>query len=473
MISAAASAPDAMRRHPLEADLRAIVGDRGLLTGADVAARSCDPFRHRPIGAPLIVRPADTQEVAAVMRLCAAHGQKIVTQGGMTGVSGGAYADAAHVALSLERMTRIESIDAEAGVAVVEAGVPIAALQDAAGAHGLTYPLDLISQGTATVGGTISTNAGGNRVIRWGMTRAQVLGLEVVLADGSILPATNRLVKNNTGYDLKQLFIGGEGTLGIITRAVLRLVPRPTTQAVCFASVESYEKVVALLHRAKRLPILSAFEVMWRDYYEMMVESGTGRDPLPANQPFFVLIEALGHDPDVDETLMSDFLQDIHDERLVADAVLASSDRQRQELWRVREGAEILVAQMSPFLSPDLSVDIRHTAACVEAIRTLVSGFPGGRIVTFGHLGDNNIHICVHAGPDGHALEGLEDAIFRIVARYGGSISAEHGIGRVKRDYLHYSRSPEELRMMRLLKHTLDPGNLLNPDVLFADQARP
>lgn len=459
----------AMDAHPLEPALRAIVGDRGILTGEDVSSRSCDPFYHRPVGSPLIVRPATTAEVSAVVRLCAQHKQRIVTLGGMTGVSGGAYADSDEIAISLERMTTIESIDPQAGIAVVEAGLPIAALQDAVDAHDLIYPLDLISKGTATVGGTISTNAGGNRVIRWGTTRAQVLGLEAVLPDGTILPAMNRLVKNNTGYDLKQLMIGGEGTLGIVTKAVLRLLPKPTTQSVCLLSTDSYDKVLRLLNQAKRLPTLSAFEVMWQDYYTLVANSGTGRDVLPADQPFYILVETLGHHPDVDEQLANAFLENAYEEGLIADAVLASSDRQRQELWNVREGAEIIVKELSPFLSSDLSVDIRHAADCVaEVSREIQSSFPGGRVATWGHLGDNNIHICLHGGPDTHKLEWeIEDKVFRILAKYGGSISAEHGIGRMKQEFLHYCKAPEEVAMMRSIKQAIDPDNILNAHVLF------
>jgi len=461
--------PPVAEAHPLEGEIRAIVGHRGLLTGADAAARSCDPFYHRPVGSPIIVRPASTEEVAAVVKLCAARGQPIVTLGGMTGVSRGAYADAGHIALSLERMTAIESIDTEAGIVVVQAGAPVAAVQDAVAEHGFVYPLDLISQGSATVGGTISTNAGGNRVVRWGMTRAQVLGLEAVLPDGTILPAMNRLVKNNTGYDLKQLFIGGEGTLGIVTRAVLRLAPKPTTQSVCFMSIESYDKVIAVLQRAKRVPTLSAFEVMWQDYYALVAASGTGRDPLPADQPFYALMETLGNDPDVDEQLMSGFLEDIYEQGLVAEAVLAASERQCQDLWRVREGAEVVVANLSPFISSDLSVDTRRTATCVAEIQSaLKARFPEARFATWGHLGDNNIHICLHAGQDTHALEWqIEDTMFSVLARYGGSITAEHGVGRAKRDFLHYCKTPEELHLMRVIKQAIDPRNLLNPEVMF------
>jgi FAD/FMN-containing dehydrogenase len=409
-----------------------------------------------------------------VVRLCTARGQPIVLHGGRTGVSGGAYTREGDVALSLERMNRIEEIDPDSQLAVAQAGVPLATLQAAAAEHGLMYPIDLISQGSATVGGTISTNAGGNRVIRWGMTRRHILGLEVVLADGTVLPATNRLVKNNTGYDLKQLFIGAEGTLGIVTKAVLQLVPLPTTQSVCFLSVANYANVKAILGRAKRLATLSAFEVMWRDYYSVMAASGTGRNPVAADQPFYILVETLGYNEAFDQQIFESFLEAIHEDGLVADAVLATSDRQRQDLWKVREGAEVVGPAMSPFVAFDLSIDLRQTEACVDEIREmLVRRFQDSRMMTWGHLGDNNIHVCAHIGPDTRARElEVEDEVFRVLGRFGGAISAEHGIGQTKRTFLHYCKSPEELRLMRSLKATLDAGCLFNPEVLFEPRPR-
>ena len=263
----------------LIAHLRAIVGERGILTGEDIRLRSCDPFRAVPPLGAAILRPADTREVAAVVALCAAHGQRIVTHGGRTGVAGGAYVGPKEVVVSLERMARIEEVCGVGQLAVVEAGVTIEALQSNVAEQGLFYPIDLGSKGSATIGGTIATNAGGNRVLRWGMTRQNLLGLEAVLPDGTVVCAMNRLVKNNTGYDLKHLFVGSEGTLGIITRAVVRLGPAPASQAVAFVSVANHDALLALLGRARRLSTLSAFEVMWPDYYNLVAESGTGRPP--------------------------------------------------------------------------------------------------------------------------------------------------------------------------------------------------
>ena len=264
----------------LRAELLSIVGKGGLLDPEDFETRSCDPFRHVAILSPFVVRPTSTEQVSQVVKLAASHGLGIVSHGGRTGVAGGAFAGRDTIVVSLERMNQVEEICDLDQVAVVQAGVPIEALHAAAEARGLFYPVDLGSKGSATLGGTIATNAGGNHVVRWGMTRQNLLGVEAVLADGTIVSSLNRLIKNNMGYDLKQLFVGTEGTLGIVTRAVVKLVPLPTTQDVAFVGVDGMDKVLALLNLARAVPSLSAFEVMWRDYYDLMAESDSGRRPL-------------------------------------------------------------------------------------------------------------------------------------------------------------------------------------------------
>src|SRR3546814_431321 len=293
-------------------------------------------------------------------------------------------------------MARIEEIDPVGQLAVVQAGVTVEGLQNAVAEQGLLYPIDLGAKGSATIGGTIATNAGGNRVLRWGMTRQNLLGLEAVLADGTVVSAMNRLIKNNTGYDLKHLFIGTEGTLGIVTRAVVRLVPAPVSQSVAFVSVPGYEQVLALLTRARRLASLSAFEVMWRDYYALVAESGTNRRPVAPDQPYYVLIESMGYDEEIDARLFGTFLEECYEQGLIADAVTAASGKQVADLWHVREGSEIIVREMSPFVSFDVSVDVRWAEAFVERTReALGQRYSFFRSVAFGHLGDNNIHIGV------------------------------------------------------------------------------
>jgi FAD/FMN-containing dehydrogenase len=450
-------------------ELRSIVGDQGLLLGEDAAMRSCDPFRPVPPASGVIVRPADTAQVSEVLSLCRRRGQCVVTQGGRTGVSGGAYADADEIVLSMERMNAIESIDPVAQVAVVQAGVVLETLHTRAAEQGLLYPIDLGAKGSATIGGNIATNAGGNRVIRWGMTRQNVLGVEAVLPDGTVVSAMNRLVKNNTGYDIKQLMIGSEGTLGVVTRAVLRLVPAPTTQLVAFISAPSFAAILDLLGRARKLQTLSAFEVMWRDYYSLVAQSGTGRSPVKDDEPYYLLVEAMGYDKVRDEESFNAFLSDAYDAGLVSDAVVATSARQVDELWRVREASDVLVPAMGPFIPFDISVDIGRAEEFAAAARAaLEQRFDGLKCVTLGHLGDNNLHIAAHVGPDTieRALE-VEGCVFEVLRDFDGALTAEHGVGRFKRQFLPQHVSSGALAMMRHMRDALDPQRLMNRRVLF------
>ncbi|HKY19849.1 MAG TPA: FAD-binding oxidoreductase [Vicinamibacterales bacterium] len=451
------------------AGLKEIVGDVGLVLGSDLAMRSCDPFRTVPPRGGVLVRPANTAQVSAVLRWCHAHGQRIVTHGGRTGVAAAAYADEDEVVLSLERLRRIEEIDPVGQLVVTEAGITLEGLQQAVEAQGLFYPIDLGAKGSATIGGTIATNAGGNRVVRWGMTRANVLGLEAVLADGTVVCAMNRLVKNNTGYDVKHDFIGSEGTLGVITRAVLKLVPAPNTQQVMLASLPSFAAVLQLLGAARRLHTLSAFEVMWQDYYALVARSGGYACPLTPEQPFYVLLETMGYQQGVDERLFGTFVEEAFNAGWIADAAEATSERQIAELWRVREGSEALMREMNPFVAFDVSVDIRRAEEFVNDVRRhLARRYPDFKSVSFGHLGDNNLHLGVHIGTrtldEEHAIE---RCVYEVVRQYGGALTAEHGIGRLKRPFLPEHVSAGAMDVMRRKRSAFDPDRLLNREVLF------
>ena len=440
----------------------------GILTGADVSARSSDPFSHVPLGSRALLRPRSTNELARILEICHRHHQPVVVHGGLTGVAGGAAAGTAELVVSLERMNRIIEIDPAGATMTVEAGVPIEAVQAAAAAQGLFYPIDLGSKGSATVGGTIATNAGGNRVLRWGMTRHNVLGLEAVLADGTVVDLMNRFLKNNTGYDLKQLFIGSEGTLGVVCKAVLKLVPAPSTQQVALVSLDSYSDVLDLLARARRVQQLSAFEVMWQDYYAL-VSGDPARRLVDSAPAFFALIEAMGYDELNDNAAFAKLLETAFDDGIVVDAVVASSTKQAEEIWRVREGSEILVREMGPFVSFDISVDIRTANEFVGAVRdALASTFGEYRSVAFGHLGDSNIHIGVHVGPDTRErTHDIEACVYGVLRRFGGALTAEHGIGSAKREFLPDHIPPEALAMMRKVHGALNPDWTINPNVLF------
>lgn len=450
------------------AQLAQDMGPGGVLTGDDVTARSCDPFTHIPPASPALLRPQSTEDVARIMRLCHDARQPVVVHGGRTGVCGGAVALGNELVVSLERMRRIIDIDPVSATMTVEAGVAIEAVQVDAAAHGLFYPIDLGSKGSATVGGTIATNAGGNRVIRWGMTRQNVLGLEVVLADGTVLNLLNRYLKNNTGYDLKQLFIGSEGTLGVVCKAVLRLVPLPTTQQVALVSLNRYRDVLELLGRARALQQLSAFEVMWQDYYATVATDPARRIVDPGAE-FFVLIECMGHSKVADEEAFSGLLEGALEDGLLVDAVVASSARQVDDIWRVREGSEILMREMGPFVSFDISVEIRRADEFVAAVNAaLATTFGDYRAVAFGHLGDGNIHVGVHTGADTLAHKhAIERCVYDVVKDFGGALTAEHGIGTTKREFLPEHVTPAALATMRSVRQALDPERLINRNVLF------
>lgn len=435
----------------------------GLVVGDAAAAQAFSPWTR--LGKPAaIARPSSTAEVSAVLRAAHAAGVSVVPWGGRTGLVDGAMADGA-LALSLERMDAIEEIDRTGAVMVVEAGCVLERACEAAEDAGLFLPLDLGARGSATVGGVISTNAGGNRVLRYGMTREMVLGLEAVLADGTVVSSLNRLIKNNTGYDLKQLFIGSEGTLGVVTRAVFRLRARPGSQNTAFLAVESFDDLPRLLRHleAELGGALSAFEVMWPEFYTLVTtEPATGRPVLPPGHAFYVLVEALGAHPEADGARFEQVLGEVLERELVSDAVVAKSQAERDRMWALRDDVR-QTARNGPIVAFDVSLPIPQMEAYLaEVRRALTARWPKAAMTVFGHLGDGNLHVIVGGG-DREARHEIEALVYGPLKPHGGSISAEHGIGLQKRDFLPTSRSPEELALMRTLKQALDPKNILNP----------
>ncbi|WP_163557257.1 FAD-binding oxidoreductase [Halomonas sp. NO4] len=448
-------------------NIAAVVGPGNVLTGDDVAARQVDWLSGERCRAGAIVRPGDTDEVAAVMRLCHAARQPVVTHGGLTGLVHGGEASPEELAISLERLTAIEALDPIGGTMTVQAGVPLQRVQEAAEAEGLQFPLDLGARGSCTIGGNIATNAGGVRVIRYGMMRQQVLGLEAVLADGSVVSSLNRMLKNNAGYDLKQLFIGSEGTLGIITRAVLKLQPRLPSEQTALVACPDFDALTGLLrHLGHHLGgALGTFEVMWKNHYRLLTEeSGRHTPPLALGAPYYVLVESLGLDDARNAAQLGEALETALAAQLISDAVVAHSATQRDALWAIREDIEGLIQALSPLFTFDISLPIPEMAAYVEGLEAALShAWPAGRLVVFGHLGDGNLHVSVSVGSAGaEARRSVERLVYAPLARLGGSVSAEHGIGLEKRGYLSLSRTPEEIALMRTLKQALDPYHLLN-----------
>ena len=447
-------------------DLRAALGPDAVLTGDAAKARSNSPWTR--LGEPLaVLRPADTAEVSAILRLAHAAGAAVVPWGGRTGLVEGCSADGA-LALSLDRMNAVESVDAASGTMRVQAGCVLQTACEAAEAQGLFLPLDLGSRGSATVGGNISTNAGGNRVVRWGMMRDMVLGLEAVLADGTVVGALNALVKNNAGYDLKHLFIGTEGTLGVVTRAVLRLRASPASHNVAMLAVADFEALPRLLRRLERGfgGGLSAFEVFWPDFYDLVTTPpARGTPPLPRGHAFYVLVEAMGGDVESDAARFESVLEGALEAGDLVDAAIAKSGAERAALWALRDD----IGQLSrdgPIIAFDVSLRIPDMPAYVAAVREALPrwGEAAPRLVVFGHLGDGNLHLIAPAGDRSAAAKtAVEAAVYGPLQAIGGSVSAEHGIGLSKRAWLPMSRSPEEIALMRTLKNALDPRGVLNP----------
>ena len=444
------------------------LGARAVLTGDDVSARAVSWGNPASRVARAIVCPATTEQVAAVVRLCAEARQSVVTYGGGTGLVNGADTTDADVLLSLERMNAIEEVDVTGGTMLVQAGAILQSIHERAEAEGYEFTLDFGARGSATIGGAISTNAGGNAVIRYGMAREQVLGLEAVLADGTVLSSLNRMLKNNAGYDLKQLFIGTEGTLGIVTRAVLRL--RPMMQSTCsaFLGVERFEHVAKLLKffGSASGGTLSAFEVMWQDFYKAIAETGNHSLPLADHYPYYVLVEWRGGDAESDATRFEHTLMAAHERGWLGDVAIASNERQRSAFWAMRDDIDGLREILGDILVFDVSLPLAHaenyTARVFERLRARwPDSFRGS---TFGHLGDSNVHFIMTIGShDEDEAHAAMDIVYDELRPYSGSISAEHGIGLEKRPWLGVSRSDAELALMRRLKAALDPEGVLNP----------
>lgn len=450
----------------LVANLKVALGSSGVLTGAAAAERAQGGWSK--LGAPKIVlRPASTEEVAQALKLCNAAGEAIVPWGGKTGLVEGGEADG-HIALSLDRMNKIEEIDVAAGTATVQAGCVLQTVCEAVDAAGALFPLDLGARGSATIGGNISTNAGGNRVIRYGMMRDMVLGLEAVMADGTVISSMNHLIKNNAGYDLKQLFLGSEGTLGVVTRAVLRLRPKPLSQDTAYVAVESFEQLPKFLRHMERAlgGTLSAFEVMWEDFYKLVTtEPAKGKAPLEYGHPYYVLVESMGGNQEDDSARFEKALMASLESGEVVDAVIAKNQAERDAMWSLRDDVG-QVARNFPIFTFDVSLKISDMESYIAEVRDgLKAKWPESSLMVFGHLGDGNLHVIPGSLPahDAETRKAVEQIVYTALRKRGGSVSAEHGIGLEKRPYLGWTRSPEEVALMRTLKAALDPKNILNP----------
>jgi len=458
--------------------LKTIVGPKGFSQDPAELAPHLEEWRSKYRGcSPLLLKPASTQEVAAILAVCNLTGTAVVPQGGNTGLVGGQIPFDNEILLGFSRLARIRAVDAKDASMIVEAGVVLATAREAADAHGLMLAASLASVGSSTIGGLISTNAGGVNVLRYGMMREQVLGLEVVLADGRVLDLLRTLRKDNTGYDLKQLFIGAEGTLGIVTAAALRLFPKPAETATAFAAIEDVPAAVALLSRLQERTngLVNAFELLSRNGLELVLAHIPGTsDPLAALSPWYVLCEASGA-PGIAAAFQAG-LESALQHRVVGDVAIAASEAQRAALWKLRETMSEAQKAEGPSLKHDVSVPVSAAAEFIRAgIAAVAAVMPSARPVPFGHLGDGNLHFNFQMarGEDMAAYLARWDEVQRIVHDvvhdFGGSFSAEHGVGVMKRGDLKRYKSPTEVELMRTLKRTLDPKNILNPGKLVPE----
>ena len=452
--------------HHLLERLSGIVGAGAIITdGPDLEPFSIDWRRLFPGRPACVVRPSSTGQVAEIVRACRAAGAALVPQGGNTGLAGGAVPDASgtQVVLSLTRMAAIREVDPVGMTLEAEAGCILKLAQDAAAAAGRLLPISLAAEGSATLGGVIAANAGGVNVLRYGMTRSLVLGLEVVLPDGSVLNGLRRLRKDNAGYDWKQLFIGSEGTLGIVTAAVLRLLPRPKHTVTALLSVQDPDAALRLLELAQDElgDQVSAFELISRTSLELVARHAGLKPPI-AEGEWFVLIEAASSLAGLREA--AEAMLGFAFERAIArDGVIADSGAQAAQLWALREHVTESEAREGQSVKHDVSVPLPSVPAFLAAAgRALAAGAPGARVNAFGHLGDGNIHYNVLVGP-GHEAGAVNRMVHDVVAAHGGSISAEHGIGQYRVGELERYRSGPEMDLARTLKRALDPAGILNP----------
>ena len=453
-------------------EFQAFLPKKAILLNKEVTSRSAGGLHTEESNkAKLIVRPKTTEEVSKILTICNKHQQTIVVHGGVTGLVYGTRTSSNQIILSLERMNTIEEVDSIGRTMTCQSGVTLQDIQEKAEEMDMIFPLDLGARGSCSIGGNISTNAGGNRVIRFGMTRDSVLGIEAVAPDGKILSSLNKMIKNNAGYDLKQMFIGTEGTLGVVTKCVLRLREAPISQNTALVGINDFSSILKFLkHIDSGLGgNMSAFEVMWKGFYDMVTNSLDQKAlPLKPNFPYYVLVESMGSHQIKDEEHFEYLLTKALEESMIVDAVLAKSEKERIGLWSLRDDVE-KQSQFGPTLMFDVSLPISQMEQYVANVNNnLKKHWNNFNFIVWGHLADGNLHLVAGVGDlEDETIKKIETSVYDPLERIGGSVSAEHGIGIEKKPYLHLSRSKEEINYMKALKKTFDPKGILNPDLIF------
>ena len=448
-----------------------VMGAGGVLTGEEIGERHTRDWTGASGSPEAVLRPRSTAEVAVIMREASVLGQTIVVQGGMTGLVQASLPCPGEMVLSLDLLTGIEEIDPERGTMLVRAGTPLQVVQEAAEAQDLFFPVDLGARGSAQIGGLIATNAGGNRVLRYGMTRQSVLGLEVVLPDGRVVSHLQGLVKDNAGYDLKHLFIGAEGTLGVITRARLQLQPLPKSRETALVAVPDFTagRDLLRLSRHELGPSLTSFEAMWPGFHHCVTqELGIARAPFGQKGAILILIEAMGFRGMDLKSAVEDMLAGFLETHPAAEAIVARSLAEANTFWRMRDSSGEAAQAIAPFAGFDISLPIAEMEGWIAEMEHALAARGVAAIQIYGHLGDGNLHLVAGlADLDPGQRSGLYEMVHRSVGRRGGSISAEHGIGMSKRAHLPFCRSQEEIAVMKHIKNALDPDCLLNRGRIF------
>ena len=462
--------PMATDSNSLLQQIEEVVGKAGLLRGDQLAGRSAGIWSGTELEALALVRPVSTAEVSAVMKLCHAARQVVVPAGGMTGLAGGHESTSADIVLSTERLNRIESLDTHSRCMTVQAGVILQTVQEAAADAGLMFALDLGARASCTIGGNIATNAGGVRVLRFGMMREQVLGLEAVLADGSIVSSMFSVLKNNAGYDLRQMFLGSEGTIGIVTRAILRLHEAPLAVETALLAVPSWAQVMALLrYFDAALPgALAAYEVLWRDFYLLNTGHHSSVEaPLDTDEPYYLLLDVFISDSEHGREKLETLLMAVLEKGDISDGVLASSEAERARFWQIRENFEPEQSCYDKIYGYDVSLPLEAMETYVDEVRAALLQRIGDAVLfAYGHIGDGNLHFSIYPGVL-RERDIVDEIVYHPLQALHGSVSAEHGIGLEKKAYLGYTRSSVEIELMRNTRRMMDPHNILNPGKIF------
>ena len=455
--------------------LKKIVGEDSVLSDGKEKSRFDHIWKTDiPTNALAVVFPKDTGELSSIMKVCFESNQKVLVQGGLTNLVGSTKTFKDEIIISLDRMNKIEEIDEKSRTITLQSGVIVEDAINAANEKDLLLPLNFGAKGSAQIGGVVSTNAGGLRVLKYGMTRGLVLGLEAVLSNGEVISSMKKVIKDNSGYDVKQLFIGSEGTLGIVTKVIFKLEEKPESRCSALVALNNYENVVNLLKFIEKglSGTLTGFELMWNETYKTMLNSSENYSPLlPTTYPFYVFIESLGSDLSNDFDKLSELISVAAEQNLIEDALLAQNEREQKIIWDMREDVSVLAKKSKFDQHFDISLPIPVIEREVQiATKKLKKLSFIEHVFAFGHVADGNIHFII--GKNDNSKENTEkinQIIYSNLKENGGSVSAEHGIGLDKKKYLHTSRSSEEINLMKTLKKILDPKKILNPGRVIPD----